>query len=777
MARSPASPADSASGSRGDDLEPDGQVTACRWILQGQVQGVGFRPFIYRLAHHHGLKGWVRNETGAVEIVAEGKPDALALFAREMVSEAPPLAKPVVCLAEGRTPSQYPSFDILGSEPGTDHPVSVPPDYFTCDACLRELADPADRRYRYPFINCTQCGPRYTLIQRLPYDRPNTAMAGFELCSACQQEYRSPLDRRFHAEPIACADCGPMLRLLDRSGQCLGEAEQALSACVGALRAGAIVAVKGIGGFHLMCDAGNANVVARLRACKPRPHKPLAVLFPMSGAEGLGPVRQVAHLRPAEADCLRDPMRPIVLVTAKDNGSLMASLAPGLKELGALLPYSPLHHVLLEEIGAPLVATSANLAGEPVLTDGREVRARLGHVASMILDHDRPIIRPADDSLFRVIVGQARPLRLGRGCAPVEMTLPFRLPRPLLAVGAHMKSTIALGWGERVVVSPHIGDMGSPRSLRVFQQVVGDLQSLYGIQARQVICDAHPDYLTRRWAEATGLALRRVFHHRAHAAALVGEYAEACGVWLVFTWDGVGFGEDGTLWGGEALLGRPGAWRRVATLRPFPLVGGERASREPWRSAASVCWESGVPWRHAPAAVSMLQRAWQRRLNAPITSAAGRLFDAAAALTGLLEEASYEGQGPMRLEAACDNDGPVVRLALAQRSDGIWQVDWAPLIPFLLDTAVSVGVRAMGFHRSLAYALLELALRVREAHTVNRVGLSGGVFQNRVLTEEAVSLLERHGFEVRLGRRIPVNDAGISFGQIIEGGASGTLAC
>lgn len=746
-------------------------MTACRWILTGQVQGVGFRPFIYRLAHHYGLTGWVRNETGQVEIVAEGEARMLARFAREMVSKAPPLAKPVVQLVEPSASPHCRSFTIVRSEQGREHQVYVPPDYFTCDACLKELANPGDRRYRYPFINCTQCGPRYTLIKRLPYDRPNTSMAGFALCRACQREYASPLDRRFHAEPIACVDCGPTLRLDDHLGHVIADRAPALNACIAALRAGAMVAVKGIGGFHLMCDARDADAVARLRARKPRPHKPLAILFPLTGDDGLRRVREAALVGLEEAECLRSPVRPIVLVTRKDNGSLPTSLAPGLKEIGALLPYSPLHHLLLQDFGAPLVATSANVTGEPVLTDGREVRARLGHVVSMVLDHDRPIIRPADDPLFRVIAGRPRPLRLGRGCAPLELGLPFSLPTPVLAVGGHMKTTVALAWQDRVVVSPHLGDMGSPRSLQVFRQLVVDLQFLYGVEARQVVCDAHPDYATSQWAEATDLPVRKVFHHRAHAAALAGEYAET-GPWLVFTWDGVGLGEDGTLWGGEALLGGPGAWRRVATFRPFPLPGGERAAREPWRSALAVCWKTGVTWREAPANSALLRRAWQGRVNAPLTSAVGRLFDAAAALTGLVQDASYEGQGPMWLEAACEGDAPLVRLPVMRRGDGLWQVDWAPLIPFLLDATLPVGIRAAGFHRSLAHTVLALALRIRRSETVRCVGLGGGVFQNRVLTEEAVPLLENHGFDVRLAMRVPVNDAGISFGQIVEAAAT-----
>ena len=746
------------------------RLVACRWVLTGQVQGVGFRPFVYRLAQRHNLTGWVRNEVGQVEVVAEGEVKALRAFGRELITEAPPLAKAVVYAAEFLSPSGFPQFAILASRETADRQVHVPPDYFTCDGCLAELRDLGDRRYRYPFINCTQCGPRYTLIERLPYDRAHTSMAGFALCSACQREYGNPLDRRFHAEPVACPACGPTLRFVDRRSRPIHGNAESLEACIEALRGGAIVAVKGIGGFHLMCDAHNRAAVQRLRAQKPRPHKPLAVMFPMAAEDGLDRVREVAYLGPEEAEWLRSPLRPIVLVTKKAANRLAVEIAPGLSEIGAMLPYSPLHHLILKDFAGPLVATSANLSGEPVLTEGTEVQTRLQSLAPHLLDHNRPIVRPADDSVFRVIGGRARPLRLGRGAAPVELSLVFSLPIPLLAVGAHMKNTIALGWQDRVVVSPHIGDMGSRRSLSVFQQVVADLQRLYAVAAQQVVCDAHPDYATSQWAERAGLPVRRVFHHHAHAAAIAGEYPQA-GRWLVFTWDGVGFGEDHTLWGGEALLGHPGAWRRVAAMRPFRLPGGEQASREPWRSAASVCWEIGVFWRDAPAQASLLHRAWERGLNAPWTSAVGRLFDAASALTGLVSKTTYEGHGPMLLEAACADTGPLVPLPVHRTHRGLWEVDWAPLIPMLLDDRLSVGARAAGFHLSLAQALLEQALCIRQLEAVDQVGLGGGVFQNRILTETAVSLLESHGFTVRLAAQIPINDAGISFGQIIEAGA------
>jgi hydrogenase maturation protein HypF len=749
------------------DKKPDPTaVEAQRIIVGGRVQGVGFRPFVYRLAHAHGIDGSVRNLTGQVEILAQGPADSLAHFAHALVHTAPPLARPEIVSTHAATPTDATGFTILASERGAQPQIHVPPDFFACDACVRELLDPDDRRFRYPFINCTQCGPRYTLITRLPYDRPNTTMADFALCPACRAEYDDPLDRRFHAEPVACPVCGPQLAWRDTTGHdAAGEA--ALSVCVSALRAGRIVAVKGVGGYHLMCDARSDAAVAALRARKPRPHKPLAVMLPVRGRDSLDAVRREAVLTPAHEALLRDPMRPIVLVAKRADATLSAQIAPGLNEVGVFLPYSPLHHLLLDAFDAPLVATSANVSGEPVLTDNAEVEARLAHVAGAFLHHNRPIARPADDPVFRVIADTPRPLRLGRGVAPLELTLPVRVPQSLLAVGGHMKNTVALAWGERVVVSPHIGDLDAPRSLAVFAQVIADLQALYGVRATHIVHDAHPGYASTRWAKQAGLPVRSVFHHHAHASALAGEYREVKR-WLVFTWDGVGYGEDGTLWGGEALLGAPGAWRRVASFRPFHLPGGERAGREPWRSALALTWEAGVTWRACAQDTQLLHQAWTRRINAPPSSAVGRLFDAAAALTGINTRSSFEGQGPMLLESAVAGAGEALALPLAPDAHGLWRSDWAPLLAPLLDDSRTPGERAALFHASLAQALVDQALRVRAGHGEFTVGLAGGVFQNRVLTELALARLARHGFATHLGARLPANDAAIAYGQVIE---------
>ena len=741
--------------------------TALYQVVSGRVQGVGFRPFVYRLAHSLDLTGWVRNSMGQVEIHIQGEHHNLQTFTRRLLQQAPPLSEPRLESCVPAEVADLPDFSIRESVDTGESRIHVPPDLFTCDECLAELNDPTDRRYRYPFINCTQCGPRYTLIRGLPYDRSATTMAGFELCAQCRREYEDPGDRRFHAEPLACPACGPELEFHHPGNPPVVGSDRAIAACVDVLRGGGIVAVKGIGGYHLMCDAGSDEVIARLRSRKPRPHKPLAVMFPAPSGLPLKGVNLSVYLSRNQADILLSPGRPIVLARTRSTACLSTLIAPGLDEIGVMLPYSPLHHLLLNDFAAPLVATSANISGEPVLTENSSVENRLSRVADAFLHHNRPIERPADDPVFRVIRDRPRPLRLGRGCAPAEHELPFTLVRPVLAVGGHMKNTIALAWEKRIVMSPHIGDMGNARSLEVFKQTIEDLQSLYNMSAEMVICDAHPGYASTHWAKRSGLPIHRVFHHHAHAAVASVADLETKN-WLVFTWDGIGYGEDGTLWGGEALLGSPANWQRFASLRPFHLPGGERAGREPWRSAAALCWETGRDYPQLPEDATLLHHAWQRRLNTPRSSAAGRLFDAAAALTGLCSLASFEGQGPMLLEAAANGDDDYVRLPLEQDAAGLWLSDWEPLLAVLLDESRTVAERSTCFHASMAGAILQQARQARIDHGIRRVGLSGGVFQNRNLTERAVSLLENDGFTVSLPGTIPVNDAGISFGQVIE---------
>ncbi len=737
------------------------QPEARHFLITGQVQGVGFRPFVYRLAHELELHGWVRNVTGSVEIHAEGKAQDLDRFAESLIARAPGIAHPQLALSETAACKPHANFSILPSHAGEAR-IHLPPDFFMCEDCLRELNDPGNRRHRYPFINCTQCGPRYTLIESLPYDRPNTTMKGFPLCDECAREYGNPFDRRFHAEPVACSVCGPKLSFVEPGEAGIGGNEAALAAAIAFLKDGHTVAVKGIGGYHLMCDAQNGEAVARLRTRKPRPFKPLAVMFP---ADEKALSSSVMFDEPSLA-LLRSPQRPVVLLTKRHPETLGANIAPDLNEIGCMLPYSPLHALLLDGFGGPLVATSGNLSGEPVLIDNAEAQARLDKVADAFLHHDRPIARPADDSVYRVIAGKPRPLRLGRGAAPLELELPAKLTEPVLALGAHTKNAIALAWENRVVISPHIGDLSSLKSQETLARVAHDLQALYQVQAARLLVDRHPGYGYRRFVRESGLPVFEVLHHHAHASALAWEFPEAENL-IVFAWDGVGLGENNELWGGEAFTGAPGSWQRAATFKPFRLPGGEQAGREPWRSAAALSWECG---HAAPFAPELLHDAWQKGINCPATHAVGRLFDAASALTGLCTHASFEGEGPMKLEAAAQRHGYArpVALPLAQDDAGLWQCDWAPLLPMLTDHTLATGARAASFHASLAHALLEQALKLRESSGIADIGLTGGVFQNRLLAEMAKALLEQHGFSAHLPQRVPINDGGVCLGQVIE---------
>jgi len=746
----------------------DRRAGAQRWLIGGRVQGVGFRPFVFTLATELGLDGTVRNRGGHVEIVARSDPARVDRFLARLLAEHPGVASPELVSVEACEPPAASGFHILPSVAGAQ--AAMLQDQSVCAACLAEMNDPRARRFRYPFTSCTQCGPRYTILGASPFDRQTTAMAGFPLCAPCRREYDDPADRRFHAQVMACADCGPRLGL--RSGsRWVGGNEAALARAIELLRDGAIVAVRGIGGYHLLCDASNDAVVRCLRTRKRRPTKPLAVMFPGVGHDELDRLRRHCAPDEAEARSLTAPDRPIVLVRLLAKNTLSPSLAPGLAELGAFLPYSPLHALIAGGFGGPLVATSGNVGGEPVLTEPEAAEQLLAPIADAFLHHDRPILQPADDGVVRVIAGRPRPLRLGRGSAPLELTLPRPLAAPVLALGGQTKVTLALGFGTRVIVSPHLGDLGSPRGLDLLQATAETLQTLYGIRATTLICDAHAGYSSARWArEQADLRVIAVPHHRAHAAAVAGEFQHEAR-WLCFTWDGTGLGEDGTLWGGEALLGQPGGWARVATFRPFAPPGGERAAREPWRSAAALAWELGVDWMPPVGDMELVRTAWRKRLNCPVTSSVGRLFDAAAALLGLVQHASHEGEGPMAVEAAAERaDAPAI-LPLALRDDGVWQTDWAPLVHMLLDATRAPSRRAAAFHAGLVQALVAQARVVRQSHGAFAVGLCGGVFQNRRLSELALAALLDAGFRAYLPAAVPCNDAGLSYGQVVEAAA------
>ncbi|MCW8955624.1 MAG: carbamoyltransferase HypF [Gammaproteobacteria bacterium] len=742
-------------------------------IIQGQIQGVGFRPFIYRLAHRFHLNGWVLNSSGRVEIMAQGQPKDLDQFERLIGQQHPPLAQPRIESSKAISHEPINAFSILPSATRRTADIHVPVDYFTCNDCFTELMDPTDRRYRYPFINCTQCGPRYTLINKLPYDRPNTSMANFKLCKHCADEYHDPLDRRFHAQPVACEICGPKLSFEMGDIYITGN-EVVLEQASQALNHGKILAVKGIGGYHIMCDARNETAVARLRAKKQRADKPFAVVFPWYGPNGLDALQEELEPTEQESQQLLDPSRPIVLIKQRADNKLAASINPGLNRTGAMLPYSPLHLLLCLDFNGPLVATSANFSGEPVITDNDDIEQRLSHIVDGFIHHNRPILRPADDTVIQLINDAVQPVRLGRGSAPLELNLPFNLPQAMLATGGHMKTTIALGWRNRLVISPHIGDLGNARSRDIFQQVTEDLQALYQVRARTIIHDAHPDYASTRWAsdyaEQHSLNRLPVYHHHAHASSLCGDYP-AEPRWLIFAWDGTGLGEDNTLWGGETLYGHSGHWQRLASFKPMQLVGGDKVALQPWRSALSVCLEANIDWRANDLDMDMLTQAWHHKQACITSSAAGRLFDAAAALILNRYYCSYDGQAPMELEhiASDINAGLAIPLPLTSAADDLLTIDWQPLFRSLATPGAHNQSHASTvFHSSMAMNIIDQVVHFHKVYGDFAIGLTGGVFQNKKLTEFVLKTLQQKNYRVYMPHSVPCNDGGLSYGQIIE---------
>jgi hydrogenase maturation protein HypF len=754
--------------------------------IRGAVQGVGFRPFVYRLARELGLSGWVANDPRGVILEAEGDEAAVRRFLDRLPRERPPLAVIESCDVASLPPRGEDGFTIRESLGEGAATAVVLPDVATCADCLREILDPADRRHGYPFTNCTNCGPRFTIVEALPYDRPHTTMRGFRMCAACAAEYGDPADRRFHAQPNACPACGPSLALLDASGAVAASGGDAIGAAAGALRAGRIVAVKGLGGFHLMLDARNEAAIARLREKKPRRDKPFAVMV-----RDLGQAVGLARVSTAAAALLTAPEAPIVLLERRPDAPLAPNVAPGVTTLGIMLPAMPLHHLLLRRAGVPLVATSGNLRDEPICTDEREAMHRLAGLADLFLVHDRPIARHVDDSVAFVLRGAPRLLRRARGYAPLPVRPPADLP-PILAVGAHLKNTVALGMGRQVFLSQHIGDLETPEALRAFERVIADFLRLYGARPVAVAHDLHPDYLSTRWAKSGGAgsagpdapALIAVQHHHAHLAACLADNG-ADGPALGITWDGTGYGTDGTVWGGEFLLGDARGYRRIARLRPFRLPGGEAAVREPRRVALALLWDlfgSGAferddleAVRHFGAAERhLLGKMLAQGVNAPLTSSMGRLFDGVAALAGLRQHVTYEGQAAVDLEHAAD---AAVRdaypLPVEEEPAGAatpFVLDWRPLVGAVLHdvrAGARTGVIAARFHN----ALVEAAARVAGLAGETQVALTGGCFQNRRLAETLARRLEDAGHTVLLHRQVPPNDGGISLGQVLVAAA------
>ncbi len=757
----------------------DGRRRRARVRVQGTVQGVGFRPYVYRLARELGLDGHVLNDARGVLLEAEGSPAAVEALLARLAREAPPLAVLETVACEALPPTGERGFAILESAAGGSADASVTPDTATCTDCLRELVDPDDRRFRYPFLNCTNCGPRFTIVAGIPYDRPLTTMAGFAMCPECRAEYDDPADRRFHAQPNACPRCGPTVALVDVTGAAVGwhGARDAVQAAARALCDGWILALKGIGGYHLACRADDEAVVARLRERKHREDKPFALMAADAAA-----AESLVILDATARAALTSPERPIVLAPRRDGSPVAPSVALDAPELGAMLPYSALHHLLLGDTPVPLVMTSGNVSDEPICFRDEEALARLAEIADLFVLHDRPIETRTDDSVVRVVAlpGGHRTtfLRRSRGYVPASIPLPGAgTGRPLLACGAELKNTFCVARGRRAWVGHHIGDLRNLETLQSFVSGIEHFQRLFAVEPEVVAHDLHPEYLSTKYAlEREGIELVGVQHHHAHLAACLAEHGES-GKAIGAIYDGTGYGPDGTVWGGELLYGDVAEFRRVGSLRAVRLPGGERAIRQPWRMAgawlvatgeAEPPLPAGLVGRVRPEHWSRVVRLARTGVASPLTTSAGRLFDAVAALCGLRAEINYEGQAAIELEARCD---PLERgrypMSLTVDGDRL-SIDPAETIVAVgADVAAGqpLGRVATRFHNALARTTVAACARAASAHDTDLVVLSGGVFANRRLLETTAAGIVAAGLRVLTPQRLPAGDGGISYGQ------------
>jgi hydrogenase maturation protein HypF len=749
-------------------VSPQVAVSRLRVVIRGAVQGVGFRPFVFRLAQELGMNGWVMNSAAGVFLEVEAAESALPEFLRRLEAEKPAISFIQSLEATYLDPAGFKSFEIRESS-GGEKTALVLPDIATCPECLQEIFDPANRRYQYPFTNCTNCGPRFTIIESLPYDRPGTTMKKFAMCEECSREYLDPADRRFHAQPNACARCGPELELWDAESQRLARRHDALLAAAAAVRAGQIVAVKGLGGFHLLADARSEEAVRELRTRKRREEKPFALMFPSYEA-----VLNYCEATEVERRLLRAPESPIVLLRRlREDDGLARSIAPRNPYLGVMLPYTPLHHLLMRELGFPVVATSGNLSEEPICIEEHEAVRRLRGIADGFLVHNRPILRHADDSVVREMGGRELVIRRARGFAPLPVQVDHELPS-VLAVGAHQKNTISASMHSQVFISQHIGDLENETSYEAFRSVIGAFETLYELKPEAIACDMHPGYLSTQYAHASGLPQIAVQHHYAHILSCMAENHLRPPV-LGIAWDGSGFGPDGTVWGGEVLQVTDGNFKRVAHLRPFLLPGGEKAVREPRRCALALLYEvfgdDAFTAGLLPAGdfsddeLRVLRTMLSQKINSPWTTSAGRLFDGFASLLNLRHAAQFEGQAAMELEFALDRSPVEENYPFAIRASGDTLIlDWEPAVrKAVTERNVPLPVASARFHNMLVEMGVEAAKRIGE----KRVVLSGGCFQNKYLTERFIGQLQAAGFQPYWHQRVPPNDGGIALGQLM----------
>jgi hydrogenase maturation protein HypF len=750
-------------------VNPD--VIRVRARVLGVVQGVGFRPFVYRLAVSRGLGGFVRNDGRGVVLEFEGPSDLVAAAIGAIETEAPVAARVETVETTEIAAVGSAEFGIFGSAADGRPETLVSPDIATCGDCLDELTNPDDRRYRYPFINCTNCGPRFTIITGIPYDRPQTTMAGFEMCEDCAAEYNNPGDRRFHAQPIACPSCGPNVELRGAGGEPT-RVDDPVAETRTLLRNGRIVAVKGLGGYHLACDARNRTAVEELRSRKIREDKPFALM-----AADIETAERFCELNKEERELLLSPKRPIVLLRKKGE-RLPEAVAPNNRYLGFMLPYTPLHRLLFEGELEVLVMTSGNRADEPIAYRDEDACEQLAGIADYFLTHDRPIHRRVDDSVTRVFRGEEMLIRRSRGYVPAPIPLPEKYGESVLGCGAEVKNTFCLTKNRRAFVSHYIGDLINPAALAAFEEGIGHFKELFDIEPTTVAYDMHPDYLATQYAERlTGIRRVAVQHHHAHIAAVLGEHGME-GPLIGVAWDGAGYGTDGTVWGGEVLLADRTRFERLGRLRRVPLAGGDAAVREPWRTALGYLSETfgfqlnkfgryfpGVAEKACDAVCDVLEK----KFNIIESSSAGRLFDCAAALLGFQERVSYEGQAAVELEQWVDLD-EIGCYPFEISAGGPFEIDWRPIVAAVvgdIESGVERPVIAARFHNTAARAVAAAAEKAREITGLSTVGLSGGVFQNVTLLERVLPLLDERGFEVLRHRYLPPNDGCISYGQVL----------
>jgi hydrogenase maturation protein HypF len=751
------------------------EVMGVRIHVTGVVQGVGFRPFVYGLATRLGLLGWVRNTSAGVDLELDGNPEAIREFTFALRKEAPPLARIDEVEVEQVEPTGFREFQIVHSQPveGAFQPIS--PDVSICQDCIEEMQDPEDRRYRYPFINCTNCGPRFTIIEDIPYDRPKTTMASFELCPQCSEEYHDPLDRRFHAQPVACPVCGPKVWLEGEQGN-VAEAEAAIQETRQLLKTGKTIAIKGLGGFHLACDATNHEAVDELRRRKLRVDKAFAVMMP-----DMETIEEHCYVEERERELLLSHERPIVILKRKPTSSIAREVAPGQDTLGVMLPYTPLHYLLLErEEGFPdsLVMTSGNLSEEPIATGNEDARQRLAPLTDAFLMHDRGIRIRCDDSVMRIFKDKVYPLRRSRGYAPYPVHL-HREASPILAVGGELKNTFCLTKGRYAFLSQHIGDLENYETLISFEDSIVHFENLFRFKPEALAYDLHPNYMATRYALARssqeGIPAIGIQHHHAHAAACMVENGlDGSSPVIGVSFDGTGYGDDGAIWGGEFLLCNYHGYERLCHLSYIPLPGGDKAVREPWRLALAWLDRMGIEAEKYPALINsistpeirIVQQQLQREINSPLTSSMGRLFDAAAALCGVRAKVNYEAQAAIEFEALVDpEESAAYSFELEQG-----KIDPVPVFRALLKdylAQVQVGKIAARFHNGLAQMIVEVCKEIQSDQGVTDVVLSGGVWQNMVLVDKTVNLLRDAGLSVYVHREVPANDGGLALGQAV----------